>query len=405
MEKILIDQAYNDRIETFSRALLLSQAAIEEALMRSYSLNTRDNSERIKKVFCKAARGESVTIAAIGGSITQGASAKSWKNGGNNACEYTQELDGEKCWFERTAEWFCQRFPQTKVNAINAGIGATPSFLGAFRLEQMVLQYKPDLVTVEFSVNDPSTVHNLLDGEILDAYEAIVRRCLEAGAAVLLVFLNDQDNNGMQRYHSLLAEHYDVPCISYHNAIYPEGKLICDWERLSPDEIHPNNVGHALLAACICNYLDWVYAHTNLSGSYCGSQIPQDWLYHDTFYKVTAVYARELADCAGAGFQLRTDVPDCTKWDGALVDDGSVSVRVTVPKGAKRVFVQYFNSVGSFETEMNGHLTVCNTSPVGWPKAMWHRVYTGDPLELDVPLHIQTHEAGQVILLGVLSAY
>lgn len=397
---------YDRYINTFTQTLSLNEADVRAAVLRSYSFNTQDNNDALRKVFCKAARGEEITVAAIGGSITEGASARNVNGRGNNATEFTDALGGESCWFNRTVDWFRQTFPQSTVNAVNAGIGATPSFLGAFRLEQMILQHKPDFVTVEFSVNDPSTTHNLLGNEIFDAYESIVRRCLEANIAVVQIFMNDRDNNGYQRFHSKIAEHYSVPSISYHNAVYPDGQLICDWERLSPDEIHPNNVGHALLATCLCNYLDQVYESTELSGTYQGAAIPDRWLYSDTFHKVFAQYAYEFADNAEGDFVYDEAAPNCKKWKGALLNGRGVgSVRLTVPKGAKRVWVQYYYNSGSFETDMAGQKTVCNTTPVGWPRPMWHRIHTGEALPEDTQLQIKTHRSGQVILLGLLASF
>ena len=88
-----------------------------------------------------------------------------------------------------------------------------------------------------------------------------------------------------------------------------------------------------------------------------------------------------------------------------MVSEGAASLCVTVPKGAKRVFVQYFNSAGAFETEFAGQRAVCNTAPLGWPKAMWFRVHTGAPLAEDTQLKITTHAAGNVIFLGVLASF
>ena len=136
-------------------------------MLRARSGNENANLARLQAVLDKAARGEKVTVAAIGGSITRGASCKTPKNDP----AYTERLGGEACWFDRTVAWFRQTFPQAEIIGINAGIGATPSFLGTFRLQRMVLDHQPDLVLVEFSVNDPSTRPNLLVGEWLDAYE------------------------------------------------------------------------------------------------------------------------------------------------------------------------------------------------------------------------------------------
>lgn len=398
-----INAKYDGILSTLSRAFDIREEAVRAAVLRSYSFDEKDNNDRIRKVLQKAARGEKVVVAGLGGSITQGATCKSNGDRGNNAREFTEELGGESCWFNRTVAWFRESYPNAEIEGINAGIGATPSFLGTFRLEQMVLQHKPDLVFVEFSVNDPSTFNNLLENEIFDAYESVVRRCLEAGVAVIQIFMNDQGYNGLQRVHSKIAVHYNVPSISYHNAVYPDGELICDWVKLSPDDIHPNNAGHAFLATCICNYLDLVRDTTDAKTVYADTAVPEAWLYDDTFHKVFACYAADFKDSVQGDLEYRTDTRDCAKWFGTLVSSGVGTACVTVPKGAKRVWVQYYFNNGAFETEFAGLRTSCNTAPIGWPRPMWFRVYTGQPLAADIQLQIRTHASGQAIIMGVLA--
>ena len=402
-----IDQKYNDILSTLSKALCVSESDVKDAVLRSYIPDNDETDNRIRRVLCKAARGEKITVAGIGGSITEGAWAHSHGDIGNNAREYTEDLDGEKCWFKRTVDWFRTTFPQTEIHGINAGIGATPSFLGTFRLDQMVLSHKPDLVTVEFSVNDPSAVNSLLKDEILEAYESIVRRLLEAGIAVIQIFLVEQQGESLQKYHLEIADHYNVPAISYHNAVYPDGNAICEWSKLSPDNIHPNNAGHALLGTCVCNYLDNVLNSTDLSEQYPIDSIHTSWIYFDTFQKTYAQYAYQFYQKARGGFEFIESIPDvCHKWQGALVSDNCEgSIKLVVPKGAKRVYVQYFDSYGSFETDFINQKTVCNTMARGWPKANWHRVYTGSATTQDAEIIIKSHKKGKVILQGLLITF
>ncbi len=390
--------------QALSRAFAISEEAVGKAVLRSYDFMEYANHSAVRRVLEKAARGEEITVAAIGGSITAGASAKSFATGGNNAKEFTEALGGENCWFNRMVDYLRTRFPQTKINAVNAGIGATPSFLGTFRLEEMVLSHKPDLVTVEFSVNDPTSRPNLLGTECFEAYESVVRRSLEAGAAVIQIFMNDQTNIGLQHVHSEVAKYYQLPSISYHNAIYPEGQLICDWVRLSPDDIHPNNAGHALLALCLNNYLGELSEKATADCEI--ATIPEPWMFGDTFHKVFACYAHSLRDVAPETFTFEESASQfqSKSWKGVLISNGEGTIRVDLPKGVKRVWVQYFHNPGSFETELNGQMTNCNTAAIGWPRAMWHRVYTGAALEKETVLTIKTHSAGQVVLMGVLAA-
>ena len=386
--------------KTLSQAFAISEEAVEDAVHRSYGFMGYAKHGAVRRVLEKAARGEEITVAAIGGSITAGSCARV----GNNAQEFTEALGGENCWFNRMIDHLRTRFPQTKINAINAGIGATPSFLGTFRLEEMVLSHKPDLVTVEFSVNDTGSQDNLLGNECLEAYESVIRRCLEAGTAVIQVFMNDETNAGMQAVHSQVAKYYQLPSISYHNAVYPNGELICDWVRLSPDDVHPNNAGHALIALCLTHYLDEL---ANATIAECESpEIPEAWMFADTFHKVFARYAHSLKNDVPESFTFVDNTSEFQSrgWKGVLISNGEGTIEVALPKGVKRVFVQYFHNPGSFETEWNGQMTNCNTVAVGWPRAMWHRVYTGAALETETVLTIKTHSKGKVVLLGVLAA-
>ena len=386
--------------KTLGQAFAIPEEEVEKAVLRSYDFMEYAKHGAVRRVLEKAARGEEITVAAIGGSITAGSCARAK----NNAQEFTEALGGENCWFNRMVEYLRTRFPQTKINAVNAGIGATPSFLGTFRLEEMVLTHKPDLVTVEFSVNDHSKCSDLLGNECLEAYESVVRKCLEAGAAVIQVFMNDQYNIGLQADHSQVAKYYQLPSISYHNAIYPNGQLICDWERLSPDDVHPNNAGHALMALCLNNYLENVFDGT-IADSEC-SVMPEKWMFAETFHKVFACYAHSLKDTAPETFTFEENASQyqSKSWKGVLISNGEATIQVTLPKGAKRVWVQYFHNPGSFETELEGRMTNCNTVAVGWPRAMWHRVYTGPALETETVLTIKTHSEGQVVLIGVLAS-
>ena len=406
MKEYKVNAKYDAMIETLSRAFAVSEADVKHAIIRASVTDNEEANMRLRNVFCKAARGEKITIAGIGGSITEGAHAVTWENVGNNAQAFTEELGGEKCWFQRVTEWFDQQFPNTQVKGINAGIGATPSLLGAFRLDQMVMQHKPDLVTVEFSVNDPTAIPYLLKDEILESYESVIRRLLDAGVAVMQVFLVQQDGNSMQNVHREIARHYNVPGISYHDAIYPDGKLICDWVKLSPDDIHPNNAGHALLGICVSNYLDSVLESTDLTAAYKVDKFRIDRLYPSTFDEVYAEYAYQFKDRA-EDLEFDVSIPTISeKWQGQLVAENCEgTVKLTVPKGAKRVYVQYFNAKGSFEVSFMGQKTSCNTTPLGWPKALWHRVYTGSAIKEDAEITIKTHSNGKVILQGLLVAF
>ena len=77
-------------------------------------------------------------IVYIGGSITQGCHAET----------------EDRRYVNLSAGWWNEVFPNAEVTFFNAGIGATSSQYGAARADCHVLDKDPDLVFVEFSVND-----------------------------------------------------------------------------------------------------------------------------------------------------------------------------------------------------------------------------------------------------------
>jgi lysophospholipase L1-like esterase len=177
---------------------------------------------------------------AIGGSITAGASAQPGH-------AYAPLL----------AEHLKQKH---EVTFVNAGIGASNSLFGTFRLQKDLLVHKPDLVTVEYAVNDAN------NPEIALAYESLIRQCLmcESQPLVILIFTMRRDASNVQDIHIPIGRHYDLPMLSYRDAVYPEiaaGNWI--WEDISPDEVHPNDDGHRMMCEMFTRYLhnDQVNSH------------------------------------------------------------------------------------------------------------------------------------------------
>ncbi len=71
---------------------------------------------------------------------------------------------------------FLLPLPKAAFTEINAAIGGTGSDLGVYRLKQDVLDHKPDLMFVEFAVNDGATEPE----QIYRSMEGIVRQTWRA---------------------------------------------------------------------------------------------------------------------------------------------------------------------------------------------------------------------------------
>ena len=202
-------------------------------------LNEGDQA-RLAKVIKKLQAGETVVVAYLGGSITQGSSA------GN-----------ELCYARLTTNWLEEKFPDAKIKYVNAGIGATGSYIGIHRADRDVLAYNPDLVFIDFSVNDTSD--RITTNKA--TYEGLIRKLWnhDTAPAVICLAMTQENGTSVQDAHYEIAAKYDIPMISYRNAILDvidKGYII--WDDISDDNIHPNVQGHAVLTQMITNYIQTV---------------------------------------------------------------------------------------------------------------------------------------------------
>ena len=225
----------------------LTDYVSEEEMALADNWNSPDDAT-LSGVMKKALSGEKVTIACIGGSITQGTIS--------NGIDDTQ-VDFKKCYADIFFQWWRDTFPETDFTFINAGIGATDSYLGVHRVQQDVLDYDPDLVLVEFSVNDGSSSIDKRN------YDNLVRRILlsESRPAVMLLFMGQTNGASAQDIHSLIGFNYHLPMISYLNVINDMmANDVYTPKQLSGDITHPSALGHAITGEIIWKYLNQVFS-------------------------------------------------------------------------------------------------------------------------------------------------
>lgn len=201
----------------------------------------------IARVMKKAAQGEKVTVAVIGGSITQGTISS---GSSDSAVEKT------RCYADIFFSWWEETFPQTEFEFINAGIGATDSYLGVHRVKEDVLDKNPDIVLVEYAVNDGISIF------YKKTYDNLVRTIVksENEPAIILLFMAQTNGTGAQYSQSNIGLFYSMPMLSYDNVISEmmESGKYSDKE-LSGDVVHPSALGHAITGEIIWKYLNSIY--------------------------------------------------------------------------------------------------------------------------------------------------
>jgi hypothetical protein len=208
------------------------------------SLLSKGNNQRLKAAIEKAERGEDVTIAYIGGSITQGAGAKPIHT---QSYAYQSYLKFRDMFGKGDGE---------KIHFVKAGVGGTPSELGMIRYDRDILRngtVEPDIVIVEFAVNDAGDETNGI------CYESLCLKILasENKPAVILLFSVFENDWNLQDRLSPIGRHYDLPMVSVKDAVAEQFRLTKDEGNIITkrqffyDIYHPTNDGHTIMADCL----------------------------------------------------------------------------------------------------------------------------------------------------------
>lgn len=201
------------------------------------------NNQRLQRVVERARSGETITLATIGGSITEGAGATHYMD-----CYAWQVWKGFK--------GLCGT--GSRVNFVNAGVGGTPSTFGLMRYDRDVVSRVkdtdglPDVVIVEYAVNDGGEPTNH------GCYESMVRRILEQPnqPAVILLFAVFPTGYNLQGELKAVGERYDLMMVSIK-----DGPFACVGEQWSSDaffydQYHPTTLGHTVMADCILGAME-----------------------------------------------------------------------------------------------------------------------------------------------------
>ncbi|HAI12047.1 MAG TPA: hypothetical protein DCM28_10110, partial [Phycisphaerales bacterium] len=175
--------------------------------------------------FQKLRNNQQVNVVAIGGSITQAGTG----------------------WSKMSADLIAKAYPNAQVKFVNAGISGTGSNLGIFRLERDVIQYQPDLVLVEFAVNDGGAP----DKACIRNLESIIVRLRQLPKPPAIVFVQaaSKSGDGHHARHNLVAKHHRVMSVDMQKAIADHmSKTGATWDQLFSDQVHPRTAGHEVYA-------------------------------------------------------------------------------------------------------------------------------------------------------------
>ena len=202
----------------------------------------KGNNARLKKVIERARNGEEITLAMIGGSITEGFGASVYRN----------------CWASR----FASRFGNTygvdggaNVHMVNAGVGGTSSVFGYMRYQRDVVgrvpeadsDGLPDVVIIEYAVNDQK------DPTRLRCYESMVKEILDAPNEPAVILLFSVFRNGYNKQEKMIkiGYSYKLMMVSIKDGIYSHIGKELTADAFFSDDKHPTSLGYQIMTDCL----------------------------------------------------------------------------------------------------------------------------------------------------------
>ena len=230
-------QQQSSPAEPSTNGLGISDSKYEEIIKKSFV--TTGNNHLVKKVLAKMRAGEDVIIAAIGGSVTEGAGPASYTQG------YAYQFK----------DLFINKYAadKSKVKFVPAGIGGTPSPMGLIRYQKDVVNTAgrtPDLLIIEFAVND------WLECSNTRAMEYLVRDALKNNTAVIMLYAAATYTN-QQAQISPVADFYNLPQVSISEGLLNSGvNQEKDSKIYYSDYVHPTSAGHTYMAKCLMNLIE-----------------------------------------------------------------------------------------------------------------------------------------------------
>lgn len=286
-------------------------AAENKALAKPEDTSSYRNQEELRaraglpNFFKKAEQGKDIRVAYLGGSIT-----------------------AQSGWRVQSLDLFKKLYPKANFSEINAAIGGTGSDFGVLRVGSQVIEQKPDLVFIEFAVNDGE------GGKFSQKnMEGIVRQIWLANPKTDICFVytltcRDAENmlgGKMKRsahFMEDVADLYAIPSIDFGKAVIDllkadklvmksdnkplanvagdvlntKSNALLDKDGKIPfakDGVHPhNNTGHVIYTGAIERSMKPL-VKASKSGAVAAHKMPAP-MFADCIQKVTAIPVSKL---------------------------------------------------------------------------------------------------------------
>lgn len=228
-----------------------------QALFEKSVASSGGNSVRLANAVRKLQKGQDVTVVFFGG-----------ENTANDT--YSSPTDSYPA---LTYQKMCAAYPKANIKMVYSGYSGLTSVNATTLLKQKVLDYNPDIILLDFSVQDAfenSTITNSI------AFDAILMKLLKGSkAAVVNLLLTGAENNAYTmnitsagaintsaKLQRKICAYYGVPVVDFETAMWEVinttiqvaqtgDKPLLNWGIFSDTNTYMNAAGCRNLAGCI----------------------------------------------------------------------------------------------------------------------------------------------------------
>lgn len=316
----------------------------------------------LKNTYHKLNNGDELNVLYYGGSVTGG-------TGASNANKYS--------WRALVGNWFTENFPKATINNYNVAYGGTSSIFGAYRLNEDVISKDPDLIFIEFSINDhyDNQVRKVTKEEAARRYETIVRNIWKEvpDCDIVTVLTTEKgyiNTNRTGEVHSQAQGHedvsitYKIPSLHIGRALVSKlsyGDAFGDWNKYMTDIVHPNDKGYALYFEVFEEYLANCLLHKSYSGKVQNHSLPRQ--IHNTlldgnitFIDADSQLLKSSNKLGGKNFTYSDGYSTLRDSfaGGVSATGGSNSKFVVEFTGTELTMIQHSDTVESFQITVDG---------------------------------------------------
>lgn len=155
-----------------------------------------------------------------------------------------------------------ERYPFAVINVINTSIGGENSVSGAKRFESEVLTHKPDVLFIDYALNDTRVGLE----KAREAWSSMIRKALKKGIKIILLTPSPDQRVDMLKADNELEQHQQqIRQLAKENGLgLVDSYALFKAKIMAGDSIstfmsqvnHPNSAGHALIAGELSTYFE-----------------------------------------------------------------------------------------------------------------------------------------------------